>query len=183
MKVLFVSGYKPRELNIFKQDDPRIAFIQYALHQRLVTLIEEGLEWVIISGQMGVEMWAAELVLDLKETYDIRLGIFPPFENQDERWPDSYQAAYEELLMAADFAQPLYKGGYKGPYQFRAKNKWFVDKSDGCLLIADDAFPGSNKFFLAEAYQAKNYAIYTITPDDLQEAVTEMQMSDPDYWN
>ncbi|MFD2208255.1 SLOG family protein [Virgibacillus halophilus] len=183
MKILTVTGYKPMELNIFKQDDPRIAFIKFALEKQLIAMMEEGLEWVIISGQMGVELWAAEVVLDLKESYDIQLGIFPPFENQTSRWPENYQETYEELIMSADFVEPIYKGDYKGPYQFRAKNKWFVDKSDACLLIIDEEFPGSNKFFLSEAQKAEDYAIYMITPDDLDDAVTELQMSDPDYWS
>ncbi|MDY0395865.1 SLOG family protein [Virgibacillus halophilus] len=58
-----------------------------------------------------------------------------------------------------------------------------MDKSDACLLIIDEEFPGSNKFFLSEAQKAEDYAIYMITPDDLDDAVTELQMSDPDYWS
>lgn len=57
MKILTVTGYKPMELNIFKEGDPRIAFIKAAIEKRLIYFIEEGLEWVLISGQMGVELW------------------------------------------------------------------------------------------------------------------------------
>ena len=39
---------------------------QKALHRKLTTFVEEGLEWVIISGQLGVELWAAEVVLKFK---------------------------------------------------------------------------------------------------------------------
>ena len=99
MKILTVSGYKPMELNIFKEDDPRITFIKAAIEKRLIGFIEEGLEWVLISGQMGVELWTADLVLELKEMYDINIGVFPPFENQDNRWPDSIKEKYQELII------------------------------------------------------------------------------------
>jgi len=183
MKVLTVSGYKPMELNIFKENDPRITIIKAAFEKRLIGFIEEGLEWVLISGQMGVELWIAELVLDLKETYDVNIGIFPPFENQDNRWPDHIKEKYQELIMVADFYKPLYTGDYKGPYQFKAKNMWFVDKSDGCLLLMDEEFPGSNKY-LYEAAKAseKDYPIFTITPADLDDIVEELRMQDPSYW-
>ncbi|GGA80769.1 SLOG family protein [Ornithinibacillus halotolerans] len=184
MKVLTITGYKPREINIFKENDPKIAIIKAALQKKLIGFIEEGLEWILISGQMGVELWAAEVALDLKEEYDIQIAIIPPFENQDERWPEDLKFKYEELKMVADFYQPLYKGEYKGPYQFRAKNKWLVEKSDGCLLLLDEEYPGSNKFFYEEAKRAsKDYPIYLITPFDLDEMGEELRMSDPDYWN
>src|SRR5699024_9180676 len=129
MKILTVTGYKPMELNIFNESDERIKFIKYALKQQLTNFIEEGLKWVLISGQMGIEMWTAEVVFDLKETYDIQLGIFPPFENQASRWPELLKHKYELMIQQADFYKPLYKGDYHGAFQFKAKDKWFVKKS------------------------------------------------------
>ncbi|WP_373895406.1 SLOG family protein [Virgibacillus sp. CBA3643] len=184
MRILTVTGYKPMELNIFKEDDPRIAFIKAAIEKRLIDFLEEGLEWVLISGQMGVELWTAEIVLDLKETYDVNIAIFPPFENQESRWPEELQEKYQELTTVCDFYKPIYHGDYKGAYQFKAKNMWLVDKSDGCLMLMDDEFPGSNRFFHEAAKNAKeDYPIFTITPADLDDAVEEMRMADPDYWD
>lgn len=184
MKVLAVTGYKPMELNIFKPDDQRVSFVKAAIEKRLIGFIEEGLEWVLISGQMGVELWAGEMVLDLKEQYDIKLAIIPPFENQESRWPEAIQQVYQELTMTADFYQPLYKGDYKGAYQFKAKNKWLVDKSDACLILLDDEYPGSNRFFHEEAsWGGEDYPIFVITPSDLEDIVEELRMMDSDYWD
>jgi len=55
MKRLVVTGYKQHELGIFKEDHPAIGFIKKALETQLVALLDEGLEWVIVSGQLGVE--------------------------------------------------------------------------------------------------------------------------------
>lgn len=183
MKILHVTGYKSMEMGIFKESDPRVQFIKEAVRKRLLGFIEEGLEWVILSGQMGVELWTAELVLDLKEDYDIQLALFPPFENQDKRWPENLQLKYEEITMLADFYKPLYEGDYKGPYQFREKNRWFAEKSDASLLLFDEEFPGSVKFFHEAAKrQGEDYPIFRITPEELDEVVEEMRMSNPDYW-
>ena len=184
MRILTVTGYKPMELNIFKEDDPRITFIKAALEKRLVEFAEEGLEWVLISGQMGVELWTAEVVLDMKETYPVNLGIFPPFENQASRWPEALQEKYEGIIAVCDFYKPIYQGEYRGAFQFKAKNMWLADKSDGCLLLMDEEFPGSNRYFHEAAKGAGgNYPIYTITPADLDDVVEEVWMSDPDYWD
>ncbi|GAB3799694.1 SLOG family protein [Virgibacillus kimchii] len=184
MRILTVTGYKPMELNIFKEDDPRITFIKAALEKRLIAFAEEGLEWVLISGQMGVELWAAEVILDMKENYPVNLGIFPPFENQANRWPESLQEKYEALISASDFYKLIYQGDYRGAFQFKAKNMWLRDKSDGCLLLMDEEFPGSNRYFHEVAKAAEeDYPIYTITPADLDDVVEEIRMSDPDYWD
>ncbi|ALX48897.1 SLOG family protein [Lentibacillus amyloliquefaciens] len=181
MKVLAVTGYKPMEVNIFKHDDERIDIIKAAIEKRLISFIEEGLEWVLISGKMGVELWAGEVALGLRNQYGVKLALIPPFENQEERWPEPIQQIYEKLTAAADFYRPLYKGGYSGPYQYRASNKWLIEKSGGCLMLLDEEFTGSNRYFYDEATQAES-PIYVITPADLEDMVEEMRMTNPDYW-
>lgn len=187
MKRVVFSGYKSFELGVFDVDDKRIEFIKKAIEKRILELIDNGLEWVLISGQYGVELWGAEVVLDLKEAgYNINLGVIPPFENQEVRWPEPVQQKYNEIIMLADFFKPLFKGEYKGSFQFAQKNKWLIDKSDGCLLLLDEENPGSIKFFLNEAkdYQKReDYPIWLITPFDLEDAVQELQMDDPNQWN
>ena len=53
MKVLAVTGYKPFELGIFKQDDRALVYIKKAIETRLRSFIDEGLEWILISGQLA----------------------------------------------------------------------------------------------------------------------------------
>ncbi|MGP4075283.1 SLOG family protein [Halobacillus sp. K22] len=186
MKTIVVTGYKPMELGIFNPEDDKVIFIKEAIKKRIMSLMDEGLEWVLVSGQMGVELWTAEVVLDLKEEYSINLGIIPPFENQQERWKEAYQLVYEEVTMMADFYKPVYNKGYEGPYQFRAKDQFLVEHSDGCLILYDEDTKGSPDFFLKAAnnYAAVHtYPILYITPLDLDETVEELKMSNPDYWN
>jgi len=183
LKVLTVSGYQPMELNIYDFNDARVYYLKMAIERRLENFIDEGLEWILLSGQIGVELWTAEVVLEMQNSYDLKLALIPPFKNQEKRWPDAYQHTYQELIYAADFYQPIYKDDYKGPYQFRAKNKFFVNKSDGCLLLMDEEFPGSTKYFHEIAKQKDNYPIYFISPMDVEEVVEDIQMTDPDNWN
>lgn len=83
IKVLAVSGYKPFELGIFKNDHPSVMFIKAALKKELIPMIEDGLEWVLISGQLGVELWAAEVIFELKSEYpEVKLAVITPFLDQ-----------------------------------------------------------------------------------------------------
>src|SRR5690625_7363136 len=86
MKVLTVTGYKPMEINIFNEQDEKITYVKRALERKLIEFIEGGLAWVVISGQIGVEMWTADVVNYLKDKYDNNLAVIPPIENLSERW-------------------------------------------------------------------------------------------------
>ncbi|MCA1023252.1 SLOG family protein [Halobacillus litoralis] len=187
MKTLVVTGYKPMEMGIFKQQDEKVIFVKETIKRRLLTYIDEGLEWVLVSGQMGVELWTAEVVLDLKEEeYAVNLGVIPPFENQQERWPEDLQMIYEEVTMTADFFQPVYNKGYEAPYQFKARDQFLIEHSDACLVLYDEETEGSPRFFLNMAEKAVEnggYQILYITPFDLEETVEEMRMADPDFWS
>lgn len=166
------------ELNIKNEKDTRIEFIKTAFKQRLLSLIDEGLEWVILSGQMGVELWAAQVILDLKLMYPIKLGIFPPFLEYESRWPEVYQEAFLQVTEQADFYQPLYNENYKAPFQFINKDYWLLEKSEGCLMLVDEDYPGSVKFFLDKAkkeQESNNYVILFITPNDLEDIVRDQQ--------
>lgn len=167
---------------MFKPDDERIPFIKAAMRKRIASLVEEGLEWVILSGQMGVELWTAEIVMALKDDYDIKLGIIPPFEGQASRWPEPVKLIYEDVTTKADFCRPLYKGEYKGPYQFKARDRWLISKSDACLILMDEENQGSTRFFYNEARETADYPIFTVTPSDVQDVVEEIRMQDPAYW-
>lgn len=187
MKNITLTGYKSFELGIFNEDDERITFIKKAIEKKLLQLIDEGLEWVLISGQYGVELWSGEVVLALKEAnYNLKLGVIPPFENQEVRWPEPVQLKYHNIIAAADFSKSLFKGEYKGPFQFSQKNKWLIEKTDGCLMLLDEENHGSVGYFYdiaKEATETIDYEMHLITPFDLDDAVQELQLEDPDYWS
>lgn len=172
VKVLTVTGYKAHELGIFKNDHKGVYFIKKAIKQRLIPLIEEGLEWVLISGQLGVELWCAEAVFELQEEYpEIQLAVLTPFLEQESKWKDETKEYYENILMQADFVEAITKRPYDNPGQLKLKNQYLIEKSDGLLALYDDGRPGSPKFYLDEAIKKKErvptYEILTITFDDI----------------
>ncbi|PSL51356.1 putative phage-like protein YoqJ [Salsuginibacillus halophilus] len=184
MKVLAVTGYKPKELGIFSEDDERIHVLKYALRKRLLAFIQEGGQWLLTSGQPGVEQWALETALYLKEEdQSVKLALTPPFANQESIWPEEAQLRYNQLTAAVDFYQPLYQSGYEGPFQLRAKNDWIIAKSDALLILYDEDYPGTPKYYL-EAAEKKaaeaHYPIYTVTPLDIQEIADELAENQKD---
>ncbi|WP_102027236.1 SLOG family protein [Salirhabdus sp. Marseille-P4669] len=186
MKNLYVTGYKPHELNIFNSNDKRILFIKESIKRRITQLVEEyDVMWVIISGQAGVELWAAEVVLSLKAEYGLKLAVVPPFQNQEVRWKEEQQSLYHSIIEQADFFQPLMNKAYEGPMQFKRKDQWVIDKTDGCLVVFDEENGGSPTFFLREVEKKnkKDYQVFYITAFDLEDTVREMEMNEMDVHN
>ncbi|HZH62635.1 MAG TPA: DUF1273 domain-containing protein [Metabacillus sp.] len=186
MKVLTISGYKSHELGIFKNDDKSVDYIKKAIEKSLLDFLDEGLEWVLISGQMGVELWAAEVVFELQLHFpELKLAILTPFLNQESKWNEINQEYYEFIISQADFVDSITKREYESPLQFRQKNQFLVDKSDGLLLVYDEEKEGSPKFLLEVAkkkQQVKSFMINTINFFDLQSVVEEETMKNSDFW-
>jgi uncharacterized phage-like protein YoqJ len=185
IKVLAISGYKPFELGIFKNDHPAVMFIKAALKKELIPMIEAGLEWVLISGQLGVELWAAEVVFDLKSDFpNVKLGVITPFLDQEASWSENNKEWYKSILAKADFIESVSKKGYEKPWQFRLKNQFFINKSDGLLLLYDQEKEGSPRYIyeMAVQYQSNHsYSIQLITFDDLQVIVEEEELKRSDF--
>jgi uncharacterized phage-like protein YoqJ len=179
MRVLAITGYKPYELNIFSNNHPAVSHIQLAIRQRLLPLLEEGLEWIVISGQLGVELWAAETAYDLRVEYpQLQVAILTPFLNQEERWNEMNREYYEWIVSEADFVDSITKRPYESPAQFRWKNEWIVRKSDGLLIVYDEEKEGTPKYMLEVAKRKENYPIFPITFSDLQAIIEEVQINE-----
>jgi uncharacterized phage-like protein YoqJ len=177
---LLISGYKAHELGIFSDKHDGVYYIKKAIEQRIRTFLDEGLEWVIISGQPGVEMWAAEVVFILQEEFpDLKLAVLTPFLEQESRWKENVQEKYHEILAQADFVDSVSRKPYENPQQLRVKNLFLVQKSDAILLLYDEEKDGSPKYYLQAAKQKQemdsSYEIFYITPYDLDVIVQEEQ--------
>lgn len=179
MKVLAVTGYKPFELGIFKNDHPGVTYIKKALYRKFLTFLEEGLEWIIISGQLGVELWAAEVVFEMQIEYPhLKLAVFTPFLEQEESWKEGNREYYESILAQADHIDSITKRKYESPEQFRLKNQFLIEKSDALLAVYDEEKPGSPKYMVETAKKTgglENYHSYFILFSDLQDIIEEEQ--------
>jgi uncharacterized phage-like protein YoqJ len=177
IKVLAITGYKPFELGVFDKNHQGIRYIKKAILKRLVSLVEEGLEWVIISGQLGVELWAAEVVIDMQMEYpDLKLAVITPFLNQEEKWNEANKEQYEAIYFHADYTNSITNKKYESPAQFRLKNRFFIDKSDALLIVYDEEKDGSPKYIYNDAkYKSEQgeYKLFVIDSFDLQAIIEE----------
>lgn len=189
-KVYAITGYKPQELGIFSESHQGIDVIKYTLRSRIIQLIEESdIDWFITSGQPGVELWASEIIIELKNDYpNINLCILTPFYEQEARWKEPLQEKYHQILEQADFVDSITKRPYENPSQLRLKNEFIINKSNGLLVLYDEETPGSPSYYLTPAKQRlqsvnQDYEILTITKFDIELAEQELKETNPDFWS
>lgn len=173
MKNLLVTGYRAHELNIFNEKHKGIVYIKKALTSKLIPLVEEGLEWVITPGQYGVDLWACEVVIELKKSYpQLKLSILSAYSNPDEKWKDDKKEFYQQILKGVDYYAAVSKQPYDGVWQFTARDELLFRKTDGIVLVYDeDAGEGSPRFFKEKALkkqQADGYLYINISSEDIQ---------------
>lgn len=172
IKVMYISGYRSFELGIFKDNDPKMTVIKKVLKNELTQLVEEGLEWVIISGNLGVELWAGEVVAEMKTDYpELKLGIIYPFAEFGNGWNENNQEKKRLVEQLSDYRESVSHQPYQSPSQLRNHTQFILQHTDGTLLIYDPEYPGKKDYFFKDAqkYQGSHpYEIRTVSMDDLQ---------------
>lgn len=172
LKVVYVTGYRSFELGVFKENDPKITVIKKVLKKELQQLIEEGLEWILVSGNLGIERWVTEVVAELKTDYpELKLGIMYPFMEFGNNWNETNQEKKRLAEQLADYIAAVSHQTYRSPSQLKNHTQFLLEHTDGCLLIYDTEFPGKTQYFLRDAQnfqQDHPYEIRMVSMDDLQ---------------
>ena len=75
MDRIWITGFRNYELGIFNNKDPKLTIINFAINKLLTNAIYDDCNWLITGGQLGIEQWAIEEALNLKQT------TFPDLSN------------------------------------------------------------------------------------------------------
>ena len=138
------TGYRPQKMPFgFNELDPRCLEFKNRLRDTIEMLIWEGYTHFLSGGALGMDMYAAETVLELRQKYPwIGLEMVIPYDSQADRWEEVYQSRYSILLEAADIITCTGHEYTKGAL-FR-RNRYLVDNAD-LLLAAYDGQPGGTQ--------------------------------------
>ena len=95
MKTCAFTGHRPKGLG-YPESDRRCAALKEKLRSLIIRMMEEEGVTHFISGMaQGVDMYAAEIVLELKKQYpQITLECAIPYERQAVRWPEALRNRY-----------------------------------------------------------------------------------------
>ena len=116
------SGHRPEKLSQSPSE------VQQWLSEQISGAVEEGFVTFITGMAMGVDIWAGEIVLHLRES-DPRIHLIAavPWPGFAARWNEEWKKQYYDLLHKADLVRYISKN--YDPSVFSRRNIWLVDHS------------------------------------------------------
>ena len=121
------TGHRPNKLDYSENE------IKPLLKTAIDNAISEGYETFITAMADGVDIWAAEIVLEKKKRNDaLRLICAIPHPDFEKRRGFFEERRYNRILKNADYVTIISDHYYRACYQKR--NEWMVDRSS--LVIA-----------------------------------------------
>lgn len=143
------TGHRPEKLGISELKAK--ALLRTAIEQA----VTDGFVTFISGMARGVDVWAAEIVLEIrKENSGIHLICASPYEGFEKRWSYTEQKRYGDILSQADLVRFVCNHYSRSCFQIR--NEWMIDHS--AMVIA--AFNGKSGGTKNTISYAKRNGVY-----------------------
>ena len=166
MKTCAFTGHRPQNLPFgFHEEDERCIRLKQLLREQIVNLIEhKGVAHFISGMAIGVDLYAAEIVLGLKASYPgITLESAIPCKSQAEKWSEPLRDRYFDIASWCD-KETLLQTRYT-PDCMDKRNRYMVDHADVLLAVWDGSPSGTGKTVRYAQQQGK--AVIVIHPRTL----------------
>ena len=163
MKTCAFAGHRPKTLSPdFCEADEQFAALKQMLRDQIVRLIEEeGVNYFITGMTLGVGIYAAEIVLDLKSQYpNLKLECAIPCETQAVNWSNAMRERYYDIGSQCD-RETMLQTRYT-PDCAKKQSKYMVDHTD-CLLTVWNGGPGRTGSMVKYALE-QGKPVYRIDP-------------------
>lgn len=150
------TGHRPEKITIPEHT------IKDKLKEQIIKAINEGY-CVFISGMArGVDLWAAEVVLQLRSNgYTIKLICALPYEGFEKNWNDEWQIRYRKVISEADFIKcvsPCYSQNC-----FQTRNEWMVNHSTKIIAVYNGKHGGTQNTLIYAYKKGLNISVINLT--------------------
>ena len=158
MKTCAFTGHRPQNLP-FGFNEERCIDLKKTLREQIINLIEnEGVTHFISGMAIGVDMYAAEIVLGLKASYPgITLESAIPCESQAAKWSEALRDRYFDIASKCD-KETLIQTHYS-PDCMDKRNRYMVDQADVLIAVWDGSPSGTGKTVRYAHQQGKSVTV------------------------
>ena len=131
------TGHRPERLDAPEDD------VKKWLEERIRKAIEDGYTDFITGMHPGVDLWAAEILLNLKnEGKAIRIIAACAFKGMEDRWDNRWKSRYNRVLKTADEVHVI--ASHPGRAVYTRRDEWMVDHASRLIAVFTGA-PGGTK--------------------------------------
>ncbi len=122
------TGHRPEKLQMSEAE------VCSALEREIRAAVADGFQTFISGMARGVDIWAAEIVLRLRDAgapiHLIAASAYQGFENS---WSPEWRSRYAAAMAGADIVKYVSPGYDRGCFQRR--NEWMVDRSARVIAV------------------------------------------------
>lgn len=166
--VCTITGHRPQRFKFKYNERYKLCIkIKRALCTEIKNLYVKGVRTFWIGGSMGVDTWAAEIMIELKkqkEYKDLRLCVALPFPGFKERFDPKQQTRLRDILLACD--ELVTTSNHESEKAYRIRNQYMIDYSDGLLAVYDNNCTIRSGTGMTVSYAKKNRLfVILIHPD------------------
>ena len=165
-RIVCFTGHRPQNLPFgFNEEDDRCRKLKELLRESIVDLIENHGATRFISGMaLGVDMYAAQIVLEEKRTFRrVTLECAIPCKGQVRYWTPEQKTVYRDILQECDKIT-LLQHEYTSDCMEK-RNRYLVDSADIVLAVWDGSNGGTAN--TVRYAQAQDKEILVISPNAL----------------
>ena len=169
MESCAVAGPKPTRFKFgYKEDNSLCRKIKKAMLRQFRRLYRKrGVRRFYIGGAIGVNLWAGELLLKLKEEpgyEDLELAVILPFPGHDAKWDVRSRKRLEYLVWHS--VEHLTVGTEDCQESYISQNRYLVDHAQYLVAVSEEHREQETGSFQVTAYaREKGLEIIYIHPD------------------
>ena len=134
------TGHRPKSLSWgYDESAPGCVLLKEVLAAQISALAEQGVTDFLSGMAQGVDLWCAQIVLDLKKKNPaLKLHANLPCEGQESKWSVSAREIYHSILEQAD--EVVYVGQEYSRGCMLERNRYMVDHSSILLAVYNGTY-------------------------------------------
>ncbi|WP_298033698.1 SLOG family protein [uncultured Dysosmobacter sp.] len=136
-----ITGHRPTRFKWkYKENNNGCKRLKRRMQEQFALLYDYGVRRFYVGGALGVDMWAGEILLRMKEQSkygDIELVVALPFEGHDTAWDDRSRNRLKFLINHSTLTVTVGTAAELPAVCYKRRNYYMVDHAD-CLLAVYD---------------------------------------------
>ena len=134
------TGHRPKSFPWgYNENAPSCVMLKEVLAVQISALAERGVTDFLSGMAQGVDLWCAQIVLDLrKKNPALKLHAILPCEGQESKWTVSAQEHYHSILKQAN--EVIYVGQEYSRNCMLKRNRYMVDRTSILLAVYNGTY-------------------------------------------
>lgn len=137
-----ISGHRPTRFKFgYKETHTGCKRLKRVMREQFDLLYQQGVREFYVGGALGVDMWAAEILLRMKEQSaysDLLLHMVLPFAGHDANWDERSRERLRFIMRHCVDTVIIGIPGQLPLACYKLRNQYLVDHAD-CLLAVYDS--------------------------------------------